>query len=177
MTKFSRLTKIGLVVLGGALLVWLVITLAFSSTTKRTASVATDDKHCPICGRELPRGGAARECPYCYLEYKQSGGTKGSLGVKGTGTTVPIVLVSLIVLLLGANIFVNVRARLKERKDETYYVFQCPKCARRIRYRAAQFRKPALCPLCKRPFVFPGLAEPRLNPWLRMKRWLKLAPR
>jgi len=178
MTKLTPLTKIGLAVLGGALVIWLVVTLAFGSATKRTAAIATDDRHCPTCGRELPRGGEARECPYCYLENLQSGGKKGgSLRARGPSATVPIVLVSLIVLLLGANVFVNVRARLKERKDETYFVYQCVRCSRRIRYRQSQFGRPALCPLCKRPFVFPRPVDPHLSRWLKMKRWLKLAPK
>jgi hypothetical protein len=177
MTKLSNFTKIGLSVLGGAFVIWLVVTLAFSGSTKRIASAPTDDKHCPTCGRELPRGGAARECPYCYIEYKQSGGKSGTLGTRTSSPVVPIIIVSLIVLLLGANIFVNVRTRMKEREDETYFVYQCAKCSRRIRYREAQFRKPALCPLCKRPFVFPQPYDPHLGRWVRMKRWLKLAPR
>jgi hypothetical protein len=173
MTQLSRLTKIGLAVLGAALIVWLVITLAFTGSTQKTGAVPVDDKHCPKCGLALPRGGLARECPYCFLANRE----QGVMAVKSSSPAVPIVIVSLIVLLVGANIFANVRSRRKERKDETYFVYQCAKCSRRIRYREAQFRKPALCPLCKRPFVFPQPYDPHLGRWMRMKRWLKLAPR
>ena len=172
MMKLSRLTKIGMAVLGACLVVWLVLTLSSSGGPKKSGpSLIVDDKHCPICGQELPKGGAARDCPYCLLESKKEGGKPYAGKSTGPSPVVPITLAVLFVLLIGANVFVNVRSRWKERKDETYYLFQCVKCSRRIRYRQSQFGKPALCPLCKRPFVFPGLAEPRLNPWLRMKRW------
>jgi hypothetical protein len=173
MTKLSGLTKIGLGMLGGALIVWLVLTLGFSQTTQRTSGIAVDDKHCPDCGMPLPRGGQARECPYCFLANREKGGKAG----KSSSPAVPIVIVSLIVVLVGANIFVNVRARWKAKEDDIYYVFQCAKCGRKIRYREAQFSKPALCPLCKRPFIFPRPFESNAGRWLRMKRWLKLAPR
>jgi hypothetical protein len=178
MMKLSRFTQIGMAVLAAILVVWLVLTLASSGGQKKSGpSLIVDDKHCPICGQELPKGGSARDCPYCLLESKKEGGKPYAGKSTGPNPVVPIVLGVLFVLLIGANIFVNVRSRWKERQDETYYLFQCVKCSRRIRYRQSQFGKPALCPLCKRPFVFPRPDDAHLSPWLKMKRWLKLAPR
>jgi hypothetical protein len=77
--------------------------------------------------------------------------------------------------LLGANIFVVVRNRRSQCKDDVYFHLQCPKCSRRIRFRKNQFGKAALCPLCKRPIVFPRIQVTE-SPWLKMKRWLKLVP-
>jgi hypothetical protein len=171
----SRLTKIGLAVLAVVMVVWLVLTLYASGGKSKTASAAVDDKHCPKCGMPLPRGGTAKECPYCFLENQQSGG-KGAKLARGSGIVVPIVVISLIVLLVGANVFVKLRARWKEQRDENYYIHECRKCSRKIRFRVHQFGTAALCPLCKRPFIFPKLDVDRSR-WLRMKQWLNLAPR
>jgi hypothetical protein len=174
--KLTRFTKIAMGVLGAVLVGWLVLTLVTSGDTQKTKAVARDDKHCPECGRELPKNyRSGDECPYCKLE-SHSGGKSGKRNaLLRANLTFPIIVGSLFAVLLAANIIVSIRARRRENKEEDYFVLQCPKCSRRIRYRESQFGKAALCPLCRRPIVFPRvrLSESR---WLKMKRWLKLAP-
>jgi hypothetical protein len=174
--KFTRFSKVGMAALGVILLAWLILTLAFGGDNPSPQPLVTDDKHCPNCGRELPFGITAKDCPFCAIERRQDArrGNAASGGHR-INPTFPIVAGSLFVILLAANVFVALRNRKVQEKDETYFHLQCPKCSRKIRFRQNQFGKAALCPLCKRPIVFPRLQMAQ-SPWMKMKRWLRLAP-
>lgn len=173
--KFTRFSKIGMGFLALMLIAWLVLTLGFSDVGDPNAVQApSDGKHCIRCGRELPAGTDSKDCPYCALE--KAAGRKGNEPSSGRiNLTFPVIVSSLFVILLAANILVFVRNRKAQEKDEVYFHLQCPKCSRKIRYRESQFGKAALCPLCKRPIVFPRLQLAQ-SPWMKMKRWLRLAP-
>jgi hypothetical protein len=176
--QLSKFTKIGLIAVGVAFVLWLGVMLFLTDERSKTDPARkADDRHCPVCGREYPRGVfTADDCPYCKLETLKSGGkSKRAGGPWGGKPVVLMVLGGIFVVLLGLNIFVSLHRRTRRNKPEVYFHLHCPRCSRKIRYRTSQFGKPALCPLCKRPIVFPKPVETG-GPWRRMKRWLKLAP-
>jgi hypothetical protein len=172
--KFTRFSKIGMAALATMLVAWLVLTFAFGPSDPN--QVVFDGVHCTVCGRELPRGTDPKDCPYCALEKRHLERTgQAAPGGRNVKLTFPIIAGSLFFLLLAANIFAFLRNRKVQEKDEVYFHLQCPRCSRRIRFRKSQFGKAALCPLCKRPIVFPRI-ELAQSPWKKMKRWLRLAP-
>ena len=157
--KLTRVTTIGMIALGVLFLAWLVLTLAFSDTPSRTAPAATDDRHCPRCGRELPRGAGPDDCPYCQMEAASQGKTLKPLGSRRPiSPTIPVTIGTVFCILLGIHVYLAVRSRLGQ-KPEVLYHLRCPKCERKIRYRASQAGRFAQCPLCKKPLIFPKLPE------------------
>jgi predicted amidophosphoribosyltransferase len=171
----SRFTKLSLVLTGVLLLVWLSLTLFAGSPSSKTEAVVTDEKHCPTCGRPLPRHAIARkECPYCLLERGPEAAKFGDKNSAGANKAVPITIISLFVLLLIANIASAVYGRVRKQKIEALFHYWCPKCGRKLRYRESQIGRLANCPLCERPIVFPrpeGLVDSR---WTKLRRWLHL---
>jgi DNA-directed RNA polymerase subunit RPC12/RpoP len=73
-----------------------------------------------------------------------------------------IVLVSVVALLAGANIYVYWRNRPKK-VQETVYHFQCSNCGRRLKYRARQAGNQGMCPQCRHRCVFPPIPEKELK--------------
>jgi hypothetical protein len=165
--KTTRLTRIALITLGVALLAWIVLGLVFNPETK-TASAMTDDKYCPECGHELPRGviAAITECPFCKAQGKdvKIGRARGD-GSRLRGPVVPAVLGSAAVVLLAVHVVFLVRHRTKVQQEETLFYINCRKCARKIRYRERQIGQIAKCPLCRTLIRFP---EPDVAP---KSRW------
>jgi hypothetical protein len=67
-----------------------------------------------------------------------------------------IILVSVIAVLCGiGGVIVVLRRRPK--KEEPVFHFNCPKCRRRLRYRAGQIGHAGQCPQCKSALTFPAV--------------------
>jgi ribosomal protein L37AE/L43A len=166
--KLSRITKLGMVVVGVGFLLWLVLTLWTSSGSTKSEAAAHDERHCSRCGRELPRAyWGTGQCPYC----EASGRGASAPGAGKVSQTIPIVLVSLFVLLLGVHLFTVFRNR-RVAVDEPSYPLFCPKCHRKLRYRHSQGGRLGQCPICKRPIAFPKPPEVR-RPW-HVRVWKKV---
>jgi rRNA maturation protein Nop10 len=178
--KFSRWTVVGMVVVGLLFLasVGLLLVPQLFQTSK--TATAVDEKHCPVCGRELPMWAQkAGECPFCKAEgrdpdikqYREGGSRALRLGI-------PIALVCCFVILLGTHILLLVRARVVKNPVEIIYNMYCKQCHRKLRYREKQIGKLGRCPMCGKPIIFP---KPHtLGPetrWGKMKRWLKIGSR
>jgi hypothetical protein len=174
--KTSRITKIGMAVVGSALLGWLVLVLFMQSGGEKIKSdAAADPNRCPHCNRELPA--AYRDtgkCPFCEVEGKADPAKAASQAKPRVSPIIPIVLASTFCLLLAINVAVAIRTRWKTAKDEVYYLITCEKCSRRMRYRESQIGKLGLCPLCKKPLLFPKPEEEIEASWSRVRRWLTL---
>jgi hypothetical protein len=169
--KPSFLLTVGLITVGLLTLGSLVLYFLSSAPT-RTGSAITDPTRCPVCGRELPRSAQGTgQCPFCELD-KLAGKYKGGETSRGN-LTVPILLGSLFLVLLGVHVFVLVRARRKAGAPaEPSYPLFCPKCHRKLRYRHSQGGRLGQCPLCKRPIPFPKPPQPR-HPW-HVRVWKKV---
>jgi predicted Zn-ribbon and HTH transcriptional regulator len=176
-SKLSRFTRISLAVSGVLLLAWLGLTLFADSPSQKTDAVVKDPTRCPNCGRPLPRASIrTKECPYCLIERGPEAAKFGDAPSSTGSKAIAYGLVGTVVLLLLANLAIAVHGWRRRRKIETVFHYACPKCGRRLRYRESQIGRPARCPLCERPVVFPkpaGLGETR---WMRLRRWLYVAP-
>jgi hypothetical protein len=176
--KLSRFTKIGMAAVGLLFLVWLVILLATRETPSKTGPAGADERHCPVCGRELPRAyWGTGECPYCQMEAAEQGRPARAVA-RGVvwSPVIPSLLVVVFVALLTINLVVGARSRVVKSTVEVLYHLNCPKCGRKLRYRAAQVGRLGKCPLCRRPIIFPQPAEgPSPGGWAKVRRWLKLA--
>jgi uncharacterized CHY-type Zn-finger protein len=175
--KTSRITKIGMAVVGTALLGWLVLVLFVQGQGEKIKSDApVDPNRCAFCGRELPV--AYRDtgkCPYCELDGKADPAKAARQAAPRVSPIIPIVLVSIFCLLLAIHVTLAIRARWKTAKDEVYYLIACEKCSRRLRYRQSQIGKLGLCPLCKKPLIFPKPEDEEMEGgWSRVRRWLTL---
>jgi hypothetical protein len=173
----TRWTKVGMAALGVGLVVWVVLLLTTGGETK-LASGTTDAKHCPECGRELPRNvqESGGECPYCKMEGKsvEVGKRRGGSSAL-RGPAIPIVLVVLLGLLLLVHGVFLVRQRAAAHKEEELYYVNCRKCDRRLRYRKHQGGQLARCPVCRTLILFPKLEAPR--PRWPARLWGKLLRR
>jgi hypothetical protein len=175
--KLSLFTKIGMAAVGVLFLAWLVLMLVTSNQSTRTGPAATDDKHCPRCGRELPRWAwGTDQCPYCELEEKDGSRPKPAARSAAASPVIPTVLVVTFVALLTVHLVMAVRTRVVPRKAEVLYHLNCPKCGRKLRYRLGQAGRLGQCPLCRRPVVFPRPpAGAGSGGWGKVRRWLKMA--
>jgi predicted Zn-ribbon and HTH transcriptional regulator len=172
--KMSRLTKIGMGVVGGAFLVWLCVTLLTAGQSKKKTALVTDPTRCPVCGRELPNGyQGTGKCPYCEMEH-MADPQSGAASESTTSPVIPIILVSAFCLLLAIHVTLFVRARISGEREEVLFHTECRKCHRRIRYRESQIGKVALCPLCKKPVFFQKPEEIFESRWTRFRRWLSI---
>jgi hypothetical protein len=179
--KLSFWTLLGMVVIGTVLLAMLGLLIFVNSGSTKSAAV-TDENHCPVCGRELPPGYVGTgKCPYC--EGRQARGEKlanlPSRPLTSRLLTVSVLLTLAFLGLLTTHVILFVRARAARKVAEETFYYQCPKCARKIRYRDCQIGHVAQCPLCRRPIVFPRPEgwEPPVSLWVKMKRRLGLARR
>ena len=159
--KLTRANKIALGLLGGALVIWVVLMLFSGGETKKQAEV--DDKHCPECGHEIPRGVLENggDCPYCQVQGRKVPVGKARQMSLARGPTIPIILISASALLLLVNIVFLVIRRVGGNKDEVLYYVSCRKCGRKLRYRQRQAGHFARCPLCQTVILFPKLPDPR----------------
>jgi hypothetical protein len=173
--KATRFTTIGLAVLGLILVAWLVLTVITYSTEKKSGPAATDDKHCPVCRRELPLASrASGECPFCKVEEAANGGKGKRLSRNSAAMNpiLPVVLFSTFCVLLGIHVWLALRKRSWQNKEEILYITNCGKCRRRVRYRPDQIGHAALCPLCRKPIIFrqPDDPAPR-RLWQLITKW------
>ena len=160
--KMTRITKIGMAALAVGLLAWVVLTL-FTSGDTRTEAAKLDNGRCPECGQELPQavkefGG---ECPFCKLNGKSVEVGRARAGTSiFRGPAIPTTLVVCFVLLVLVHAVFLVRQRAAANKeDEDYYLVNCRKCGRRLRYRERQVGQLAKCPMCRTVIMFPKLPE------------------
>jgi DNA-directed RNA polymerase subunit RPC12/RpoP len=175
--KLSRLTVIGMAVVGALFLAWVAFMVFVDSGGRKSGPVAVDPNHCPNCGRELPPAyQGTGECPYCAAAHPEDPSAGSIRGSAVSSAAVPIVLIGLFAILLTVNLVVVVRARKAADTPEVVYHTECPKCRRKLRYRESQAGRLAACPLCRRPIVFPRLERSADTPWTKMRRWLRLAP-
>jgi hypothetical protein len=72
---------------------------------------------------------------------------------------VTLIVVGVIVLgiVLGGGGYLFVR--LRGPKEEPDYHFQCPKCRRRLRYKAKQVGRKGQCPQCGETLTFPPISK------------------
>jgi len=165
----KRIALIGLIATGVLILGWVPLAIYTNSGPTKTQAVV-DDRHCPVCGRELPRF-AGGECPYCKIEgngeLAKSAMRRQSLA---THPAIPAVLFSIFGILLTVNLVVFFRKRSVARREEESYYMNCPRCQRKLRFRESQMGRIGLCPLCKRPLLFPKLHEEHNRlAWLRRR--------
>jgi hypothetical protein len=73
--------------------------------------------------------------------------------------SIGIVLCVLTAILALANIVAWWRMRPKQQQEPLYH-FNCPKCNRRLRYRARQAGNPGMCPRCRDRWTFPPIPAP-----------------
>jgi ribosomal protein L37AE/L43A len=176
--KMTRWTKVGMAALGAGLVVWVALMLLSGGDTKLAPGKSDDEKHCPECGRELPRRiqEAGGECPFCKMEGKTvlvgRGAPKNSVW---RGPAIPIAIASAFGLLLVVNLVFVVRNRRAANKEEELYYVNCRKCRRRLRYRERQAGQVAKCPACRAMILFPKLDAPR--PRWPARLWGKLLRR
>jgi hypothetical protein len=162
----ARVLQIGMGVVALLFLAWGGFMLA-TEGSKKTAPVKVEKNRCPDCGRSLPKGAlVAQECPYCKLDPAAKKKTWG--GRPGRSPVIPIALGGLFVLLLGIHLSIIFRKRLAVQGEEVVYYWNCPKCWRKLRYRERQIGQASLCPLCRRPLVFPPPEEPERAPAYRV---------
>jgi hypothetical protein len=179
--KLSLFTKIGMAAVGVLFLAWLTLTLLNRNGSDRTGPAVVDEKHCPRCGRELPKWAwGTDQCPYCQLEDRAGGPASGSPRPRfRSGVSSPVIPTLLIVTfagLLTVHLVMLVRSRVVTKTEEVLYHLSCPKCSRKLRYRASQAGKLGQCPVCRRPVIFPRAADGRApGGWARMRRWLRMA--
>jgi DNA-directed RNA polymerase subunit RPC12/RpoP len=176
--KFSRFTKISLVVAGVLLAAWLGLTLFAENVSTRTAASIDRPDTCPNCGRKVTDESMQRNlCPYCLMQNagdpERAKIRKDSSGV-AWGRSIARILIGSVIVLLLANVGVAVYTRQKQRKEEFLFYYNCPKCSRKLRYRESQIGRLAKCPLCERPIVFPRPTDMPETRWTRLRRMLHL---
>jgi len=170
----ALLLKIGAAGAGAVLVAWLVLALFLSTESPKSKSVS-DENHCPDCGRQLPKAYVGTgQCPYCELEALTKGKPAKPKRGYGSGAFNPLVpgsLIALLSILGGIHLGLAYRKRRAQVEDLPRFYFSCPKCKRKLRYRARQGGKFAMCPLCHGPIIFPKVPPPEKR-WVRFKRWV-----
>jgi hypothetical protein len=167
----SRWTIIGIGAISLMLAAWvgLYFFSANADSNTRTQGAVTDPTKCPICGRPLSKQSRGDICSACKAEGRTLPGQKSLLG----GATVPVALISMMVILAGIHLGRFFWKHRQENKAEVVCYIECPKCHRRLRYREAQIGKPGKCPLCGRPMIFPVPEyEPKPSAWSRIRQLL-----
>jgi hypothetical protein len=171
--------KIALWCLGGALVIWLILTISVASSSTRTerAVIAKNDgrPRCPECGREIPSAGA--DCPFCQLNVEGTKGKGKSGGIRARNWRVPATLLGTFLTMLAVYLGLLYRRRRLTIKEEALFHMHCRKCSRKIRYRESQIGRPALCPICRSPILFPKPAGLKPRWGERIRLWLGLGPK
>jgi uncharacterized Zn finger protein (UPF0148 family) len=173
--KLSLFTKVGMAAVGVLLLAWLVLMFVSGSGSTKTGPAVTDEKHCPRCGRELPRWAwGTDQCPYCQLEERSGAPLKQTGRSPASSPVVPTVLVATFAALLAVHLVMVIRTRVVPKAEEILYHLSCPKCGRKLRYRPPQVGRVGKCPVCHRPVIFPRPPEEAApGGWMNVRRWLK----
>jgi hypothetical protein len=177
--RSSRFTRIGMVAVGVLLLVWVVVLFATRETT-RTGPAKVDRTRCPDCGKPLPPGAQLTgECPYCLIEHgkEEMEARRRQRQMSGLmSPVIPVILIGVFCVLLAVHLTLGVRARLTPREEEGLHHYHCPRCGRKLRYRDRQIGQASLCPMCRRPLIFPRPLEQPKEPGYRTvaRRLLRL---
>ena len=170
---FSRYTRIGLIVIAVALVVWLGLLVGGVFEPKKLGVKQVDPNRCPHCNHALTAyAKQTGECLFCKGELP--GKDKGS--VVGN-RVVPGVLIGLFVVLLTINIVMFIRSRIRAPGEEFFYQTNCRKCGRKVRFRERQCGQIAKCPICRQLMRFPEAPEKPPGPWTRMKGWFSASRR
>jgi hypothetical protein len=166
--KFSRLTWIGMILVGIVAAGWLVILMTGVLEPKRIGEKQVDPNRCPHCNHPLTR--YVKESGTClYCKGDLPGKEKGP----GTGSkAIAVSLVSLFVVLLVTNVAMLIRSLKRAKVEEEYFVTNCKKCSRKVRFRESQCGQIAKCPTCKQLMRFPEAPEKPRGVWTRMTGWL-----
>jgi hypothetical protein len=69
-----------------------------------------------------------------------------------------ILLVAVALLLAAGGGVLVLRAR--KPREEPVCNFECPHCGRKLRYRGQKAGKAGICPLCRKPLVYPSPPAP-----------------
>jgi hypothetical protein len=165
--KMTRMTTIILIALGVVLLAWVGLTLLTNADTK-SAPAAADDRHCPECGRELPKAvrDSGGDCPFCKAQGKTVNVAQRRAGSPILrGPAVPAALVGVVLALLLVHMAFLVRNRVRGRREEVIYHTNCRKCMRKLRYRDGQAGQLAKCPVCRTLIRFPQPDEGPRSRW------------
>jgi hypothetical protein len=175
--RLPRWTWIGMIVVGVALLVWLVLVLlgVFDPPT-RVGEKKIDPNRCPACN--APLSPFAKEKGECLLCHADLPGARKTAAQQVANKYVPAVLIGVFSILLVVNVALAVRAWARQNQPEVIYHMNCGKCGRKIRYRPKQIGQCAQCPLCRKwvRFAEPPPEEPK-GMWVTLKRWLRKKPR
>ena len=167
--KLSSFTRIGLIVVGVALVLWLALTLWPDGPTRSNAA-KTDPTRCPECGLPLTKQAQLTgECPSCAMARGDSKSKKPQTKI-AQDRVVPTFLIGLFVVLMGAHLFALYRRRPAAIEVVLYY-HHCPKCGRKLRYRTHQVGQFARCPICRQLVRFPPLPDEPRKPWWQV--WKK----
>jgi predicted Zn-ribbon and HTH transcriptional regulator len=158
--KTTRLTRIGLAVMGVLLLASLALMVFSKSGSNRLeANRPNDGRHCPDCGRELSKEALVTGvCPYCKAEEAAEGDApkkKRGKGSLASSPLIPAAIFGAFFLLLVVHLVIVARTRLHWTKEELLFYTNCRKCTRKLRYRERQVGHLARCPICRTPIVFP----------------------
>jgi hypothetical protein len=170
--KFSRLTWIGMILVGVVLLGWIVaLTTGVFDPPKKVGEKQADPNRCPFCNHPLTK--YAKEDGHClYCKAELPGSEKPSvIGSK----VIPGMLIGLFVVLLTTNIVLTIRSIRRNAKQEAdYFVTHCRKCGRKVRFREQQCGQIVKCPTCRQLMRFPEAPEKPRGVWTRMKGWLNV---
>jgi ribosomal protein L37E len=171
--KLSGASKYGLILVGGALVLYILLQFLGAEPPKKIASKeAKDDKNCPNPNCRLPLNNASRaagKCAACGQPLASERDTSAGVIAKW----IPVVLVTTFCILLVVNAVFLVRNFLNKGKGDDYLHINCRKCERKIRYRLSQSGQLARCPnpKCKVLVRFPEAEKPPTR-WSRMRTWL-----
>jgi uncharacterized paraquat-inducible protein A len=113
--------------------------------------------YCPECGREKAYTPVEKDHQCLYCDKPMIGAAESIKQARGTSPyarTAMLVFTELVGLMAVA--WYLARPRPTDPDEEFIYYF-CEGCGQKIRYRETQIGHMALCPRCKRPFVFPEL--------------------
>ena len=149
--------KILLVLVAGA--VASAITIWFTLPSSSTFISDPSKYHfmyCPHCGKEqkFDVDKYVKGCPKCGSDFVP---TEESIAVSGRplsrySKTFLWLMVELVAVMAGILFVTRRRAGMS---DEPYVYTNCEQCRQRIRYRERQIGNSAMCPRCRKPFVYP----------------------
>jgi len=145
--------------LAGGILVVAAGLLLYSSSGDTKTAAATDERHCPNCGRELPRS-AAGQCPFCKLEKMQEEQKNGKKNEGRSWAATDFLLIATVLFLTFGGGYLAMRSLksagwLRRGSQRPAYYHRCPWCKRKIRFALYQAGKEALCPSCRHAMVLP----------------------
>jgi hypothetical protein len=149
------------VLVGGVLSIALTVWLAYPSRPKSIRDISKAKyMHCPDCKREKMYAPSQldQKCLYCDqpLVLTEESITKTGAPPNRFAPMMTLVFGELIVVMAG--VWWAGRHRDRTEDEELLYI-NCEKCRQKIRYRLRQIGNKAMCPRCKRAFVYPEAEE------------------